>query len=137
MPTYRAMQGEEFDDRRIWVGDDPFTWRALSVSARTVRDDEGVFAGAALAHNDVTEFMRALKVKDDFIASVSHELRTPLTSIRGYADLLLDRGGPAGRRRAAAGGRHPQLRAAAPARRGPAAQRPDRQRADPGGPHPR
>ncbi len=91
MPTYRAMQGEEFDDCRIWVGDDPLTWRALSVSARTVRDDDRTFAGAALAYNDVTDFMRALKVKDDFIGSVSHELRTPLTSIRGYADLLMDR----------------------------------------------
>jgi two-component system phosphate regulon sensor histidine kinase PhoR len=91
MPTYLAMRGEEFDDRRIWVGEDPLTRRALSVSARTVRDDEGSFAGAALAYNDVTDFMRALQVKDDFIASVSHELRTPLTSIRGYADLLMDR----------------------------------------------
>jgi two-component system phosphate regulon sensor histidine kinase PhoR len=91
MPTVRAMAGEEFDDCRIWVGDDPLTSRALSVSARSVRDHEGRFAGAALAYNDVTDFMRALRVKDDFIASVSHELRTPLTSIRGYADLLLDR----------------------------------------------
>ena len=91
MPTYLAMQGQEFDDCRIWVGDDPLTRRALSVSARTVRDDDGSFAGAALAYNDVTDFMHALKVKDDFISSVSHELRTPLTSIRGYADLLMDR----------------------------------------------
>ncbi len=91
MPTVRALEGEEFDDCRIWVGDDPLTSRALSVSARTVRDDQGRFAGAALAYNDVTDFMRALRVKDDFVASVSHELRTPLTSIRGYADLLLDR----------------------------------------------
>ena len=91
MPTYRAMHGEEFDDCRIWVGDDPLTWRALSVSARTVRDDRGGFAGAALAYKDVTDFMRALRVKDEFVASVSHELRTPLTSIRGYTDLLMDR----------------------------------------------
>jgi signal transduction histidine kinase len=34
--------------------------------------------------------MRALRVKDEFVASVSHELRTPLTSIRGYVDLVLD-----------------------------------------------
>jgi len=34
--------------------------------------------------------MRALRVKDEFVASVSHELRTPLTSIRGYVDLLLE-----------------------------------------------
>ncbi|MGZ5400701.1 MAG: hypothetical protein ACXWDM_11890, partial [Nocardioides sp.] len=80
MPTYRAASGEEFDDCRIWVGDDPLTRRALSVSARTVHDD-GDFAGAALAYKDVTDFMRALNVKDEFVASVSHELRTPLTSI--------------------------------------------------------
>ncbi|QZY30286.1 sensor histidine kinase [Nocardioides coralli] len=91
MPSYRAMQGEEFDDCRIWVGGDPLTSRALSVSARTVHDETGAFAGAALAYKDVTDFMRALEVKDEFVASVSHELRTPLTSIRGYADLLMDR----------------------------------------------
>ena len=34
--------------------------------------------------------MRALRVKDEFVASVSHELRTPLTSIMGYVDLLLE-----------------------------------------------
>jgi two-component system, OmpR family, phosphate regulon sensor histidine kinase PhoR len=91
MPSYRASQGEEFDDARMWVGDDPLTWRALSVSARTVRDEQGRFAGAALAYKDVTDFMRALRVKDEFAASVSHELRTPLTSIRGYVDILLER----------------------------------------------
>jgi two-component system, OmpR family, phosphate regulon sensor histidine kinase PhoR len=91
MPSYRASQGEEFDDCRIWVGKDPLTWRALSVSARSVRDDQGGFAGAALAYKDVTDFMRALRVKDEFVASVSHELRTPLTSIRGYVDILLER----------------------------------------------
>ena len=91
MPTYRASQGEEFDDCRMWVGDDSLTWRALSVSARSVRDEQGRFAGAALAYKDVTDFMRALRVKDEFVASVSHELRTPLTSIRGYVDILLER----------------------------------------------
>ena len=88
MPTTRAARGEEFDDCRIWVGDDPLTWRAMSVSARSVRDEEGTFRGAALAYNDVTDYMRAMRVKDEFVASVSHELRTPLTSIRGYVDLL-------------------------------------------------
>ncbi|WP_432479709.1 sensor histidine kinase [Nocardioides sp. GXQ0305] len=90
MPTTRAVKGEEFDDVRIWVGDDPLTWRAMSVSARAVRDEDGTFRGAALAYNDVTDYMRALRVKDEFVASVSHELRTPLTSIRGYVDLLME-----------------------------------------------
>jgi signal transduction histidine kinase len=91
MPTYRAARGEEFDDCRIWVGADPISRRALSVSARAARSADGSFAGAALAYKDVTDFMRALQVKDEFVASVSHELRTPLTSIMGYVDLLLER----------------------------------------------
>ncbi|WP_193609182.1 sensor histidine kinase [Nocardioides lijunqiniae] len=91
MPTALAAQGEEFDDVRIWVGDDPLTRRALSVSARVVRDSGGRFDGAALAYKDVTDFMRALSVKDEFVSSVSHELRTPLTSIHGYTQLLLER----------------------------------------------
>ena len=40
MPTYRATQGEEFDDHLIWVGSDPLTRRALSVSSRVVRDEQ-------------------------------------------------------------------------------------------------
>ncbi|MCW2845173.1 MAG: sensor histidine kinase, partial [Nocardioides sp.] len=91
MPTYRASEGEEFDDCLIWIGHDPRVNRAVSVSARSVRDESGRFAGAALAYHDVTDFVRALRVKDEFVASVSHELRTPLTSIVGYVDILQDR----------------------------------------------
>jgi signal transduction histidine kinase len=91
MPTYRASQGEEFDDQLLWIGQDPLTNRAVSVSARAVRDEDGTFTGAALAYKDVTDFMRALRVKDEFVASVSHELRTPLTSIVGYVLLLQER----------------------------------------------
>jgi signal transduction histidine kinase len=91
MPTYRATRGEEFDDQLIWVGSDPLSRRALSVSSRVVRDESGRFAGAALAYKDVTDFMRALEVKEEFVASVSHELRTPLTSIRGFTSLVLER----------------------------------------------
>ncbi len=91
MPTVRAHRGEEFDDSRMWIGHDPLTSRAVSVSARTVRDEQGRVTGAALAYKDVTQFMRALAVKDEFVASVSHELRTPLTSIVGYVNLLQER----------------------------------------------
>ncbi|MGB0101355.1 MAG: ATP-binding protein [Nocardioides sp.] len=91
MPTHRAAQGEEFDDRRIWVGADPSQRRALSVSSRSVRDPCGDLTGAALAYTDVTDFMRALEVKDEFVAAVSHELRTPLTAVLGYLELLVER----------------------------------------------
>jgi two-component system, OmpR family, phosphate regulon sensor histidine kinase PhoR len=89
-PSYRASMGEEFDNVRIWIGDDPETRRAIAVSARAVRSEDGTFEGAALCYADVTDIMRALQVKNEFVALVSHELRTPLTSIVGYAQLLED-----------------------------------------------
>ncbi|MDP3967066.1 MAG: ATP-binding protein, partial [Nocardioides sp.] len=92
MPSYRAAQGEEFDDYAYWVGDDPLTRTAFSTSARQVRSAVGRRLGAALAYQEITELMRAMQVKDEFIASVSHELRTPLTSVIGYLEILGARG---------------------------------------------
>lgn len=43
---------------------------------------------------DVTERLKAQRMKDEFVSIVSHELRTPLTSIRGSLGLL--EGGVAG-----------------------------------------
>jgi PAS domain S-box-containing protein len=91
IPSYRASHGEEFDDLLIWVGNDPATRRAFSVSARNVRDAHGRIAGAALACKDVTDLLEALRAKEDFVASASHELRTPLTSVLGYLELISDR----------------------------------------------
>ena len=90
MPTTRATAGEEFDDLLVWIGEDPVARRAVSVSARCVRDRFGVMTGAALAYHDVTELLGAIRVKDEFVASVSHELRTPLTSAMAHLELLED-----------------------------------------------
>jgi len=91
MPSFRAASGEEYSDIRIWCGDDPLTRRALSVSARTLRDDQGRRVGAALAYKDITDLLSALEAKDEFVSTVSHELRTPLASIAGYVEVLLGR----------------------------------------------
>ncbi len=88
MPCVRAVRGEEFDDVRVWIGEEPTTRRALSVSARTVLDRAGAGAGAVLAYHDVTDLVRAMHVKDEFVATVSHELRTPLTSALAHLELL-------------------------------------------------
>lgn len=90
MPSVRAAAGESFSDYTIWIGKEPAERRALSCSSRLLNDADGCLDGAVLAYKDITEVMRALQVKDDFVASVSHELRTPLTSIIGYADLMAD-----------------------------------------------
>ena len=93
MPSYRAVQGEEFDDYTYWVGDDPRTRAAFSVSARQVRGPAGEKLGAALAYQEITDLMRAMQVRDEFVSSVSHELRTPLTSILGYLEILCEHEG--------------------------------------------
>ena len=63
MPAVRAVAGEEFDDVLIWIGADPRTRRALSVSARSIRDGGGGLTGAALAFQDVTALMRAIRAR--------------------------------------------------------------------------
>ena len=88
MPSYRATEGEEFDDYTYWVGADPATRAAFSTSARQVRGPDGERLGAVLAYQEITDLIRAIEVKDEFVASVSHELRTPLTSVLGHLELL-------------------------------------------------
>jgi two-component system, OmpR family, phosphate regulon sensor histidine kinase PhoR len=90
LPSSRVSAGEELDDVTIWVGTDPLTQRALSVSARSFRGEAGEFSGAVLAYSDVTDYARALDAKSHFVAAVSHELRTPLTSVIGHLELLAD-----------------------------------------------
>ncbi|MER1995473.1 MAG: ATP-binding protein [Arthrobacter sp.] len=88
-PMARAMRRETFSDCLVSVGRGP-SQRALAVSARPLLDEQGEFNGSVMAFSDVTDMLRALQAKNDFVASVSHELRTPLTSIIGYLDLALD-----------------------------------------------
>lgn len=92
MPSYRATQGEEFDDYTYWVGTDPAKRQAFSTSARQVRGPSGERRGAALAYQEITDLIRAMQVKDEFVASVSHELRTPLTSVLGYIEMMFESG---------------------------------------------
>lgn len=93
MPSYRALQGEEFDDYTYWVGDDPRRRAAFSTSARQVRGPDGEQLGSALAYQEITELMRAMQVQDEFVSSVSHELRTPLTSVLGHLEMLCEHDG--------------------------------------------
>lgn len=88
-PVRRAVLGETFADRLIWLGSGT-DQRAVSVSAKPFRDDSGNFAGSVVTFSDVTDLVTALSMKDDFVSNISHELRTPLTSILGYLGLALD-----------------------------------------------
>ncbi|PFG32451.1 sensor histidine kinase [Sanguibacter antarcticus] len=89
-PTCRALHGQMVEDQRMWLGDDPLTQRAVSVTSREIRESNGDTHGTIVAVHDITEMVQAMRTKDDFVATVSHELRTPLTSIIGYLDLIAD-----------------------------------------------
>jgi signal transduction histidine kinase len=47
--------------------------------------------GTVWSVREITQRRAAERLKDAFVSTVSHELRTPLTSIRGFAELLLER----------------------------------------------
>jgi len=53
-----------------------------------LKDHQGKVIGTLGVFYDVTEHVKTLKMKTDFIANVSHEIRTPLTSLQGYSQIL-------------------------------------------------
>ncbi|MEI3866514.1 ATP-binding protein [Microbacterium sp. CCNWLW134] len=90
LPLERARRGAVFQDERVWFGTPGGLQRALSFTARRLRDSDGRDAGAVVVSRDVTVEMLAARARDEVISSVSHELRTPLTSILGYIELAID-----------------------------------------------
>jgi signal transduction histidine kinase len=89
-PFQRAIRGETVDRTTVWVGEQGQQQAAVLISARPLLDENENYDGGVMVARDVTAELRAIKARDDLVASVSHELRTPLTSIMGYLELALD-----------------------------------------------
>jgi signal transduction histidine kinase len=89
-PFQRALRGEPIDRETVWFGEPGEEQAGILTSSRPIVDERGELDGGVIVFRDITAELRAIKARDDLVASVSHELRTPLTSIVGYTELALE-----------------------------------------------
>jgi PAS domain S-box-containing protein len=80
---------------KVWRGqflnrkkDGSHYWESASISP--VLGSDGKPAHYIAIKEDITEFKKLERIKDDFVSTVSHELRTPLTAIKESLNLVLD-----------------------------------------------
>ena len=66
----------------------PF-WNLLSITP--VRNSAGNVTNYIGVQVDITKRKEVERLKNELVATVSHELRTPLASLRGFAELMLQR----------------------------------------------
>lgn len=66
----------------------PF-WTRLVLTP--VLDDQDRPANFVAILSDISTQKEAERMKNELVSTVSHELRTPLTSLRGFAELMLER----------------------------------------------
>lgn len=80
--------GEE--RRHLQIEPKPGTVLDVSLACPAGHGGGGQGSMAVAVFHDVSDIVRLLRMRRDFVANVSHELRTPLTAIQGYAETLLD-----------------------------------------------
>jgi PAS domain S-box-containing protein len=80
-PPVRAARGEKVEGQMVaWQSPaGPIPVLASGESLPATNDHA---AAIVLAFQDVTELVRAIRARDEFLSIASHELKTPLTSLR-------------------------------------------------------
>ncbi len=63
----------------------------VSVCSDLLRDGAGRIERIVHSISDISDRKEIERMKNDFVSCVSHELRTPLSSLRGFAELMLQR----------------------------------------------
>ena len=75
----RALEAGGSSQTEITLSTEPVRVCLASAAPYT----EQVEPGVVIVLHDVSDYRRAVQIRQDFVANVSHELRTPLTAIRG------------------------------------------------------
>ena len=83
----RALEAGGSSQTEITLSTEPVRVCLASAAPYTEQQDE---PGVVIVLHDVSDYRRAVQIRQDFVANVSHELRTPLTAIRGAVDALAD-----------------------------------------------
>ena len=91
----RALEAGGSSQTEITLSTEPVRVCLASAAPYTEQDEPGV----VIVLHDVSDYRRAVQIRQDFVANVSHELRTPLTAIRGAVDALTDETDAAARQR--------------------------------------
>jgi PAS domain S-box-containing protein len=78
---------------------EPHLNRYLAVRTDPMFDEDGRMSRIVHVISDISERKEIERMKNEFVSRVSHELRTPLSSLRGFAELMLEREYPADKRR--------------------------------------
>ena len=91
----RALEAGGSSQTEITLSTEPVRVCLASAAPYIEQDEPGV----VIVLHDVSDYRRAVQIRQDFVANVSHELRTPLTAIRGAVDALSDETDAAARHR--------------------------------------
>ncbi len=62
----------------------------MDVTAFSFHDKDNEISQYVIVGNDITEYKKAIEIKQMFLANMSHELRTPLHGILGIINLMKD-----------------------------------------------